>query len=358
MNPANLAANLITASQGDLDEAEARILLLEEQRRQNCYAKYFEPCGDQLQFWKQLRPEQKIWLILGGNGAGKSILLAFLTVAWILGKEYFRGEPAWKWVEPLPIPSPPSNIRVVGLTAGMLLDPVWENLFGSTDHPPMVPNDGTLIRQSDHTATARWKNHSRLQGKVAQAEPKTHGGANCALVAIDEECSVEIFDENYQRTRKDGHILVGATPLDDVGTTQHPWIFDLIQKWEDGDPEIGVVYLSMLNNPYLSDDHKRKQKARWAGHPEEQARLYGKPVRRTGLYYNNWEAKPPIFVPEHDLEPGGTRVVCIDPAATGPVGALWANFDAHGNMSLYREYKEKKLNISEHVQNILMENRG
>jgi len=175
---------------------------------------------------------------------------------------------------------------------------------------------------------------------------------------IDEECNKPIFDENYQRIRNGGHLLVCATPLDDVGTVAQPWIFDLIQRAEQGDPEILVVFMSTLNNPYLSDEWKRKQIAKWKGHPEESARLYGRPVRRSGLYYKNWRSEPPLWVPARDLPDGGMRVVMIDPAVTGTVGAVWAYYDAKGKQTIYRTYKRKGLTVSQHVENILTENRG
>jgi len=52
------------------------------------------------------------------------------------------------------------------------------------------------------------------------------------------------------------------------------------------------------------------------------------------------------------------RVCIIDPAVTGYVGALWAAFDAKGKMTIYREYKERDLPVSRHVENIMAENRG
>jgi len=348
---------LLNIADGDLERAELLVEALEQKRRQDRYVCYWEPCGDQLQFWEKLRPHHRVWLICGGNGSGKTDLSCFLQTAWLLGKDYFRGEPAWKWVEPLPIPDHPASIRAVGLNSDMLRDPIYEKLTGVTDHPAFFPNDDSIEYKNSQNFTVRAKGGGKWQGKSADVDPKTHGGPTVDLDCLDEECSYAIYQENYQRIRKGGYLLITATPLDDVGTVAHPWIYDLILQAEAGDPEILLMFMSSLNNPYLDEDYKRKQISRWKGHPEEAARLYGRPVRRSGLYYKQWRAEPPLWVPSRELR-GGFRAVMIDPAVTGTVGALWADFDLRGKMTLYREYKKKGLTVSQHVENILNENRG
>lgn len=350
---------ITTASQGDLDEAEARLQLLDEGRRRSQFIRYFQLAGDQQNLIKAMkeRPNWKILLLLGGNGSGKSITGAAISGAWLLGKDYFKDEVAWEWVKELPIPDGPTSVRGVALNNDMLRDPMWENLLGSSDHPSMIPADA-ISEKSNHLFTFRLKRGSKFHGKSADTDPKTHGGANCDLDWIDEECSKDIFDENYQRTRKGGRVLVTATPLDDVGTTAQPWIFDLIEKWKAGDQEIIVVFMSSLNNPFLSDEHKRQQIAKWKGHPQERSRLYGEPVRRSGLYYKQWKEEAPLWIPADDIPDSSMRVVFIDPAVTGTVGALWAAFDRRGKMTIYREYKERGLSVSQHVERILTETRG
>lgn len=333
---------------------------LEERRHQKRFACYWEPVGDQLQIWDAIRerPNWKVLLALGGNGVGKSQVGKFLTTAWLLGKDYFRDEPCWKWVEPLPIPDPPNNVRGVALINDTLRDPMWEGLTGAAEHPAFFPADMLADKPSNHLFTARFKSGSKFHGKSADTDPKTHGGPNLSLVWLDEECSKGIFDENYQRTRKGGHLIVTATPLDDVGTVAHPWIYDMIEEWRAGNQDIIVVFMSTLNNPFLPEEEKRRQIAKWRGHPEEQARLYGIPTRRSGLYYKQWRSAPPLWVPARDLPRNGFRAVMIDPAVTGTVGALWVYFDPKGRMTLYREYKAKNSTVSCHVEAILNENRG
>lgn len=342
----------------DPDEIEARLMLAEQARRDKRFVGYWEPQGDQIKFWEQLRPEQKVWLVLGGNRAGKSDLGCFLITAWLLGKKYFKNEVNWKWIEPLPIPEGPVNVRSVGLNFDLLKDPLWEKLTRSTDHPPFFP-EGSIESRSDHQITARFKDGSKYTGKSADVDSRTHGGPSCHLVHLDEECSKAIYDESYQRTvSTGGKLLVTATPLLDIGTSSQPWLYDMVQQWKDGDPEIGVVFLSALNNPFTPEDEKRKLLTKWKGHEEERTRLYGEFLRRSGLYYKRWKSEPPLWVPAHDIPTDYMRVVMIDPAVTGYVGALWAAISPAGKMILYRSYKEKGLTPSQHVERILIENRG
>jgi hypothetical protein len=116
--------------------------------------------------------------------------------------------------------------------------------------------------------------------------------------------------------------------------------------------------MSALNNPHTPEAEKRKLLTKWRGHPEERARLYGEFFQRSGRYYSGWKSEPPLWVPAHDIPPDHMRVVMIDPAVTGYVGALWAAISPKGKMSLYRAYKEKGRTVSQHVEAILTENRG
>lgn len=343
---------------GDPEIAELYLDALEARRREQRYVCYWEPHAGQKAFWRNLRPEQKVWLVLGGNRSGKTSFASWLDAVWLLGKDYFRNEVNWQWVDLLPVPEGPTSVRVVGLVADQLRDPLWEKLMGFSEHPPFLP-PSEVSDVNNTLFVARLKNGSHLAGKSAETDPKKHGGASCDLVHIDEECPGAIFDENYQRTvSKGGKLLVTATPLDDPGTSSRPWLFDLVEQWKRGDPTIGVTYLSALDNPYTPEEEKRKLIARWRGHPEERARLYGEFVRRSGLYYKNWRFEPPLWVPARALPRNGLRVVMIDPAVTGTVGALWAHFDERGHMTLYRSYKRAGLSVSQHVANLLDENRG
>ena len=350
---------LINLADGDLERAELLVEALEEKRQQTTYIKYAPFVGDMWKFIEQLTPEQKTWVVVGGNRSLKSTLGCMVDAAFLLGKDYFRGEDAWEWVQHLPIPNRPTHVRTVCLNNDMLRDVWHEKFIDGGPHPPFFPTT-EIIEKSENLMQVKFRNGSRWAGKSAETEPKRHGGVSCDLVHIDEECPRAIYEESYQRTVSSaGRVLITATPLDDIGVTANPWLYDLVEQWKDGDKTIGVVFMSALNNPYTDDEEKRKLVAKWKGHPEERARLYGEFIRRSGLFYPKWKASPPLWVPAYDLPMNkGYRVVSVDPASTGPVAAVWSYFDSKGKMTIYRTYRDAGKTASAHIEAILAENRG
>lgn len=335
----------------------------EEKMRREHFLRFWQPIPEQRKFFQAFKPDaHKTFIVLGGNRGGKTMLTAFLALAWALGKEWFKGYPAYEWVKDLPIPEPPNTVWYVGLDYGVLRDVIWYEKFrAGADHPPLLPKN-SFSKCSDREGDMRieFHNGSVLLGKSADAGAAKLQSAAVDLVCIDEEPDKEVYDEAYQRTvSRAGKIIVSLTPLTDIASTARvPWVFDLLEKAEAGDPAIGFCHLFTLENPYIAAVEKENLKRKWEGTDEESARLYGGFIRRGGLIYPNWKAEPPLWVPPRDLPKQGFRAVCVDPASSGPVAAVWAHYDAKGFQTVYRVYKEKGLAVSEHVQNILTENRG
>lgn len=337
--------------------AEERLLaldLLEKKRRDKNYVRYFVPWSEQRDALARFTEHVKIFGLLGGNRSGKTILGAFIAVAWCLGKDYFRNEPSWEFVKDLPIPKGPVNVWVVGLDYGVLRDVIWyEKLRHGKNHPPFLPNDASIKKVSDGDFQVFFANGSLLTGKSADAGREKFQGASVDLVWLDEECDESVFDECYQRTVDcGGKLLLTLTPLTDVNSgVRTPWVFDL---YEDAlaKPDGDVVFckLSTINSPFVPEVEKQKLQEKWAGDPEEGARLYGDFVRRSGLVYPQWCSQH--IVPQFSIPANWTRVVSIDPAATGVTAAIWIAIDDKGNMFGYREYYEREKIVSEHAKSI------
>src|SRR5437899_3606194 len=218
-----------------LPEAERLAVLdaLQEKRKQKTYVKYFEPWSEQKTALAEFTSNRKIFGLLGGNRSGKTVLGAFIAVAWCLGKEYFRDEPAWEWVKDLPIPEPPNNVWVVGVTNNVLRDVIWyEKLRHGKAHPPFLPTDGSVRDCKDGDFQIFFENGSLLTGKSAEAGRDKFQGASIDLVWLDEECEQDIFDECYQRTVDcAGRLLLTLTPLTDINSgVRTPWVFDLFEE--------------------------------------------------------------------------------------------------------------------------------
>lgn len=336
------------------DEQLAVLDAIEEKRKQKTFIKYFEPWTEQKDALVAFTADKKIFGLLGGNRSGKTVLGAFIAVAWALGKEYFKDEPSWEWVQNLPIPEGPNNIWLVGLDYNTVRDVLWhEKLRWGKNHPPFLPDDGSIKRISDGDFQVQFHNGSIITGKSADAGREKFQGASVDLVWIDEECEQDVFDECYMRTSDcAGKILLTLTPLKDIhSTTRAPWVYDLYEDWKKGHKDYVFCHLSTINSPFLNDEEKERLKTRYAGDPEEGARLYGHFIAKSGLVYNNWTTSVHIVKP-FTIPKWWQRVVSIDPAATGTTAALWMAVDEVGNYYAYREYYERDRTVTDHAKAI------
>lgn len=338
------------------EERLAALELLMEKRKAKSFIKYFEPWSEQAEALPHFTDDIKIFGLLGGNRSGKTILGAFIAVAWALGKEYFKDEPAWQWVKDLPIPSGrPRNIWIVGLDFNVLRDVLWhEKLRFGKNHPPFLPDDGSVTRFSDKEFQVFFANGSIITGKSADSGREKFQGASIDLVWIDEECDKDVFDECFMRTLDcGGKLLLTLTPLTDMDSgVRDPWVFDLYEDWAKGDTSSFFANLSTLNSPFLSAKEKDILLKQVENDPLRDARLYGKFVRRSGLVYPQWKRERYLYR-ESYIPESWQRIVTIDPAATGVTAALWIAVSPSNDYYIYKEYYEKDLVVSQHVKNIL-----
>lgn len=351
------------------------------------YIRYWKPFesepgkGDyQVPIFDCFQPGVKEIYIIGGNRSGKTIDGAAISMAYLMGKEYFKGTPAWEWVSKLPIPEGrPRQIWVVGLDFTVVSDTILGEYFlRGKNIPPMLPrNWESLGFRVTEGKNPQIKNPdgSILTLKSAESGADKFQSASVDLVWIDEEPDVTIYDECWQRTVDcNGIIVVTVTPLvDSASGARVPWIFAQVTKAREGDPSIRVVQLNTLLNPTISDEAKEALKKKWAGHPEEAARLYGEFIQRSGLVYptiKTMDTNNPIaggvIIPAKVHPRSIFRACMIDPAPTGPSACVWAvvypdpsgNYSAPGDYVFIREYKESNLVVSDHAKNILAMNGG
>lgn len=343
------------------DEQLRLLELLEEKRRAEKFILYWDPTEPQKKAVSEFTSEIKTFVIRGGNRSGKTELGAAVTVVWALGKDYFKDEPAWDWIKDLPIPEPPNNIWVVGLDFPTLRDVIWrEKLLYGRNHPALIPQTSLEKPPNNTDFQIFFENGSLITGKSADSGREKFQSASVDLIWIDEEPEKAIYDECYQRTSDcAGKILVTLTPLTDIASgVREPWVYELHDDMIKGQKDIKFSQLSVMDNPHVPAEEKEKLKVKWSGHPEEQARLFGDFVQRSGLVYNLWNSTKhlvrPFAVPRE-----WTRVVSIDPANTGITAAVWGAFEpGTNNLYLFREYYQSNLTISEHAKNIQLRNRG
>lgn len=354
-----------SAELGRLDPLEALAVIdaLEAKKHQNEYIKHWQPWGDQAKVFEKFTKDIKELYVLGGNRAGKTDPGAAICIAFLLGKDYFKDEPAWEWVKNLPIPEGrPRTIWAVGLSFDVLRDVIWgEKFLRGKNHPAFLPKNFEetegKIRASDWQLIG--PDGSILTGKSAEAGADKFQSASVDLVWIDEECDASIYDESWQRTADcGGKILVTLTPLSDMSSgVRKPWVYSQVQKSRRGNKDIEVVQLSVLNNPYVPEEEKRRLVEKWSGHVEEGARLHGDFIQRSGLVFKMFEQKVHL-IPRRTIPQDWYRISVIDPAPSGPTGCIWTAYDPDGNMYVDASYKRSDLIISSHAKDIIVENAG
>lgn len=357
------------------EDALIALNVLENDRKQKNFARYWSSdTGAAYQFFfdrieedfSRFTKETKIYSLLGGNRSSKTERGAFIAVAWLLGKEYFRDEPSWRYVKHLPIPEHGCNIWAVGLDYSIIKDVIWgEKLRRGHRHPGLLPDPQdpviTNIRDSEFQVTVNVNGRSStLTCKSAESGREKMQSASVDLVWIDEECEEDVYDELYQRTVDcGGKILLTLTPLHDVGSgARRPWVFNLHKEFKQGRDDTVFIQLSALDNPFIPEEEKVKLKQKWAGHVEERARLYGDFVQRSGLVYPMWDREKHILKKE-TIPPTWRRIVSIDPAATGVTAVIWSAIQPlTNNIYIYRTYYERDKIVSDHAKEILMRNGG
>lgn len=369
---ADLEAAYQSLAAYDDEDALLALTAIEEKRKTSHFAKYWA-CDEGQEYqiffdtieqdFSRFTKDVKLFALLGGNRSSKTERGAFLAVAWLMGKEYFRDEPSWRYVKDLPIPDHGVNIWAVGLDFSVIRDVIWgEKLRRGHRHPGMLPQTPspyiTRVSDSEFQVTVDVGGRkSSLTCKSADSGREKMQSASVDLVWIDEECDVEVYDELYQRTVDcGGKILLTLTPLSDVGSgAKRPWVFDLHKEFKQGKKDVVFLQLSALDNPFIPDDEKIKLKEKWAGHPEERARLYGDFIQRSGLVYPMWN-RDKHFVKRQNLPTDWRRILSIDPAATGVTAAVWACVNPRGDIYVYRLYYERDLIVADHCRNIIARN--
>lgn len=369
---ANIEAAMQQLAAYDNDDALLAINAIEEHRKLRHFAKYWSTDNDpnhQIFFdtieetFSKFTKDIKIYALLGGNRSSKTERGAFLAVAWLLGKEYFRDEPSWRYVKDLPIPEHGVAIWCVGLDFSVIRDVIWnEKLRRGHQHPGLLPlppcKEITRISDSEFQVQVDVNGRkSTLTCKSADSGREKLQSASIDLVWIDEECEEEVFDELFQRTLDcAGKILITLTPLRDTGAaTTNPWVFDLHKEFKRGRADLMFTQLSSLDNPFIPEFEKILMKQKWAGHAEERARLYGDFIQRQGLVYPQWN-KEKHCIKRQTIPLDWVRYASIDPAAAGRTGVCWIAVSPRNDIYLYRTYYERDKIVSDHCKDILVRN--
>lgn len=178
-----------------------------------------------------------------------------------------------------------------GMIPGNCFDPSSDITFMNGGVPGQI--DYVRIK---HYTEGRHDGYSILYFFSHSSDYERLQGYQFHLVGIDEESKYMVYDELRARTiDTDGIIDVTFTPLKGYSEVVADFLENIHSSQEDdytGDEiaqevkkEKIVIFCSVDETDHWTLEKKERIKARWRGHPLEDARIYGKPKRGDGLIY-------------------------------------------------------------------------
>ena len=296
--------------------------------------------------------------IFGGNGAGKTYFVAQLAVAVAIGRE---NPDVAEWVrangiDPQLVPPLGGLVIASSLTSALSRDTLrkaiaefvppgskWKNQHGDGQAevtPAGAVGLGKIVFKSND------QGREKYQGYAA------------ALVILDEEHDLDVYEECLERTSRvrwegrSGYIVLSMTPL--KGFT---WVHRVFVAEESRDAGTRAAWIWGENNPYL--DHvarKRKLERKSLSGAMRAARdrgVFGVP---SGLVYRSWSRHVHViepFRPPTGPDSGWFWFEGIDFGDRNPFSYGLYAFDSHDNR-LYRvaEWYKRETLLSEHAAQI------
>lgn len=186
-----------------------------------------------------------------------------------------------------------------------------------------------------------FKNGSYFQFKTYQQEGQQWGGSTLDRVHMDEEpAPVHLKEARFRVMRRGGDLLFTMTPVeglthmyDELGAAME------VAAVNDGHAELddlGLVVVSMDDNPWLSDEGKRHA-LKGLSREERLAREHGQFVAMHGLIYPDFERDRHVIPPIETL-PENVNVICsIDPGIRHACAIGWYYLTADDELVMFYE---------------------
>ena len=283
------------------------------------------------------------FLCTGGNRAGKTQFGAQLAIAIAAGRdEWYVQE--WLRINNLPkdlIQRKPQTVWYAALSYGDALE------YGRPKLEQYAPSGTKYTRwRAQDRASMRLPNGGRIVSLSVEAGREKFQGASVKFVWLDEEPSVEVFEECMLRVvDTKGKILITATPLKGLS-----FLYDF---FVDNPPSGFSRYaLSGLDNPYISSN-KLKRAVAHLSEASQNARLFGMFTSQSGLVYPEFDRAvhvvKPFAIPDH-----WPRDIAIDFGVRNPFAALWIAHDEDNDcLYVYREYYKREKTTLENGRMII-----
>lgn len=283
------------------------------------------------------------FLCTGGNRAGKTQFGAQLAIAIAAGRDQWWVK-EWMRLNNLPedlIQRKPQTVWYAALSYGDALE------YGRPKLEQYAPQGTKYTRwRAQDRGSMKLPNGGRIVSLSVDAGREKFQGASVKFVWMDEEPTVDVFDECMLRTvDTQGKILITATPLKGLS-----FLYDF---FVDQQPQGFDRYaISGLDNPFISSNKLRRAVAHLS-EASQNARLFGMFTSQSGLVYPEFDRAvhvvKPFEIPEH-----WDRDLCIDFGVRNPFAALWIAHDQDEDaLYVYREYYKTEKTTLENGRMIL-----
>jgi len=232
------------------------------------------PHDKQLEFLSMKKREA---FFFGGNNTGKSFIGAFVAACYLTGEDPLG-------VLPYPVPAPTRKILgQKGYTKVWLgcvkipkgVETIKQNLL------PMLPK-GSVKRFDQTDGVLEMNNGAILYCMSYEAQAQAWASDAVDLIWLDEIPPWPKYEEARARVvRRNGRIIVTVTPVE----AKSAWMYWEVVKNVEENPDIGYLFASVDDNPYMDELARERIKRAFKGKRSEAARLEGKFEFMTGVVH-------------------------------------------------------------------------
>ena len=271
---------------------------------------------------------QEAFLCTGGNRAGKTQFGAQVAIAIAAGRDAWWVR-EWLKLNDLPpdlIQRKPQTVWYAALSYGDALE------YGRPKLEQYAPQGTKYTRwRAQDRASLKLPNGGRIVSLSVDAGREKFQGASVKAIWLDEEPTVEVFEECMLRTvDTKGKCLITATPLKGLS-----FMYDF---FVDNPPQGFDRYaLSGLDNPYISSNKLRRAVSHLS-EASQNARLFGMFTSQSGLVYPEFDRSVHVCKP-FEIPDDWPRSMSIDFGVRNPFACLWIAHDQDRDvLYVYREY--------------------
>lgn len=298
--------------------------------------KSYLPHPKQVMFHESL---QKKKLYIGGNRSGKTTGGVCEDIWWAMGNHPHRQTPR-----------PPIQGRVVGVDFNNGIAKIILPEFARWIAPSYLVNGSWEDSYNKEFRTLQFSTGSFIEFMSYDQDLDKFAGTSRDFVHFDEEPPESIYKENLMRLIDvGGSFWITMTPVE--GMT---WLYDAIylkgcpEDGTPGDPNIKVIQVDMLENPYISEIEASLLLSD-LDDEERSAREHGKIVQVGGLMYPNFSKANKID--SFDIPANWPIYASMDHGLANPTAWLWHAVDPIGRVITFAEYYKAQETIEIHANN-------